>query len=383
MRASIVIALAATLFWGGAAFADWESGVTAFRSGEFDTAMEMFTAVVDRNPSFAGGFFMLGLTLQRLDRHEEAIVALGDASRLDPGNAQYAVAAARALLEAERLEEAEAVLASLDPEGIEPDQYQLVLVTRALIARAGGDQGRVLDLLGQAAELVPDNADIMSHYAQALARAGRNLEAFEAFRRAWEVNRSESAGRNAYAAGIRAAREAATEGQRTDLFRWVAELAAEAYEASPSSANALLVGEAYLGAAKYDSALAWFERIDEESALALMYKGQAHASLGQLAKAEETLRRAAQLESDSELLGQIRNSLGFVLDMARKYAEAARVYQQAGNTAKVAEMREKERLAQRNIEAAEEEERIRELQRLLREYAEIDRRGPAPTPAPR
>lgn len=382
MRKTLVTVLAATLVCGAVAFADWETGVATFRSGDFETALEMFTAVVDRNPAFAGGFFMLGLTLQRLDRFEEAIQALEESSRLDPANAQYAVALARALVEADRHDDAEQALERLDLEELHPDQHQIVLVTKALIARAGGDQDRGLELLGQAAELVPDNADVMSHYALALTRALRNREAFDAFRRAWAVNRSESVARNAYTAGTRAARAAVTEGERADLFRSVAEFAAEVFEANPSTANALLVGEAYLGAAEYSSALAWFERIDEESAIVLMYKGQAHASLGQLAKAEENLRAAIRQQPDPDLLAQIRNSLGFVLDMARKYSEAAQVYQQAGNAAKVAEMREKERMAQQNIAAEEEEQRIRELQRLLREYSEIDRRGPAATPPP-
>ena len=152
--------------------------------------------------------------------------------------------------------------------------------------------------------------------------------------------------------------------------------------AIPTRATALLAAEAHLGAREFTLAVAWLDRVDPETAVSLLYKGQAYASLGRLDRAEYSLRRAAELQPDVRLRRQIWNLLGYVLDVGRKYPEAAQAYGQAGNDAKAAEMRERERMTQQNIAADEEEQRIRELQRLLREYADIDRRGPAPAPPP-
>ena len=213
--------------------ADWHTGVAAFQNGDFPAAMEAFTAVVDRSPNYAGAHFMLGLTLQRLDRLEEALLALQEANRLEPGHAGYAMAVARALLEVDRADEAERALEGVTLEGLPDQQAQLVLVTRAQVARAGGDEECALDLFRQAVEVDGANAGVMSQYALSLARLSRHQEAFGAFRRAWEAGRNQSVGKNACAAGLRAAQEAATDRERVDLFRGVAEVAAEMHERHP------------------------------------------------------------------------------------------------------------------------------------------------------
>lgn len=380
MRCKRIVTVAVFVLAAATAGADWHAGVAAFQNGDFTAAMQAFTAVVDRTPNYAGAHFMLGLTLQRLDRAEEALIALEEANRLEPGHAGYAMAAARALLEVERVDDAKRTLEGVNLEGLPSQQVQLVLAARAQVARAGGDEEGALELLRQAAEVDGANAEIMSQFALALARLARHREAFDAFRRAWEAGRSQAAGRNACAAGMRAAQEAATDRERLDLFRDVATVAAEIHERAPDPGTALLAAEAYLGAGEFSAALTWLDRVDPETAVSLLYKGQAYANLGRLDRAEQSLRRAAEQQPEARLRRQIWNFLGFVLDMGRKYAEAGRAYAQAGNNAKVAEMRDKERMAQQNIAAEEEEQRIRELQRLLREYAEIERRGPAPPP---
>lgn len=382
MRRNVVLAATVILLTGATAFADWEAGVAAFQGQDFNRALREFKAVVEQSPTYAGAHYMLGLTLQRLNRTEEAIKALQDATRLEPTNAQYAVPTARALLSANRPQDAERAMRAVRAEGLQPQQRQLVLATQAQIAMASGDESRGLTLLQQATQVNPRNADVLAQYGVALSRADRNKEAFETFRRAWDLGQNESYGRNACAAGIRAAQLTRNESEARTLFRQVATLAGRMYEHKASPDTALTAGEAYLGASDFNSALEWFDRTGVDNALVLMYKGQAHASLNRLAPAEQNLRRALEREPDTNLRRQIYNSLGFVLDKAGKYVEAARAYQEIGDSAKVAEMREKEAKRQQNIQADEESARIAELERLAREYEDVSRPRTGPTPRP-
>lgn len=381
MRRSVVLATVFLLL-GAAAFADWEAGVAAFRKGDFNTALREFRVVAEQSPTYAGAHYMLGLTLQRLHRDDEALRSLQDAHRLEPTNPQYAVATARAFLDAKRPQDAERAMRAVRAEGLPAQQRQLVLATQAQIAMATGDDSRGMTLLQQATQVDPRNAEVWAQYGLVLSRADKNREAFDAFRRSWDLNQNESVGKNACAAGIRAARLTRTDNERRDLYRQVAALATKIYEKKASAETALLVGEAFLGAADFNSALTWFDRTGVESALVLFYKGQAYSSLDQYGRAEEHLRRAVERQPDPNLRRQIYNSLGYVLDKSRKYVEAARAYQEAGNSAKVAEMRDKEAKAQQNIKADEEDRQKRELERLAREFDDITRRGGSPTPRP-
>lgn len=384
MRRNVVLlaVMVLLLSWAPVS-ADWESGVAAFQRQDFNTALREFKTVVEQSPTYAGAHYMLGLTLQRLNRTNEAIEALQDATRLEPTNAQYAVPTARALVAANRVQDAERAMRGIRPEGLPAQQRQAVLATQAQIAHAKGDQNQSISLLQQATQVNPRNAEVMAQYALALSRAERNKEAFEAFRRAWNASQNESFGRNACAAGIRAAQLSRNEAEERNLYRQVAALATEMYERKASPDTALIAGEAFLGAKDYRSALTWFDRTGVDSALVLMYKGQSYAALTQLDRAEESLRRAVERQPDANLRRQIYNSLGFVLDKARKYVEAARAYQEAGNSAKVAEMREKEAKRQQNIQAEEEERQAEELRRLADEYERVSGRpGAAATPPP-
>lgn len=362
----------------GAAAADWNAGIAAYQKKDWQTALQEFQGVVKQNPDYAGGHFMLGRVLSNLGRDAEALKELREAVRLEPGNAGYAVAAAQALLDQGHAAEAAGVLQGVGVEGLKPAQKAAVLVAKGQVALAQNNTSQAIELGKQATQLDPSNAEAWGLLGNAYSRADRNAEAFEAYRRGFDLSGNVTLGRNAVAAGTRAARLASGTQKRT-LYDAVAAVATKLAEKRGGPEGALMAAEALLGAQNFNEALTWLDRSGLDNALVLYYRGQCYLGKENLAEAEANFRKALAKGPQTELRRQIYTSLGFVLDKAKRYQEAAQAYEQAGNAAKSAEMKNKQNLAEQNKKADEEAARLKKLEELQRQYQSI---GGAATPPP-
>jgi predicted Zn-dependent protease len=63
-----------------------DEGHGALAIGELDEAVKYFKEVVEQDPQYQEGWIALCMTLYKLDRYEEAIVAGKRASQIDPNN---------------------------------------------------------------------------------------------------------------------------------------------------------------------------------------------------------------------------------------------------------------------------------------------------------
>ncbi len=358
--------------------ADWNAGVAAYQKKDWKTALAEFEGVVKQNPTYAGGHFMLGRVLAELDRSDEALKAFREAVRLEPTNAGYAVAAAQAMLEKGLANDAAAALAGVATDSLKPAQKAAVLTTKGQVALAQGDTTQAIEFGKQATHADANNAEAWGFLGSAYSRADRSNDAFQAYRRGFELSGNPTLGRNAVAAGTRAARLASGQQKRT-LYDAVAAVATKLAEKRGGPEGALMAAEALLGAQDFDGALQWLERSGLDNALVLYYRGQCYLGKDSLGEAEANFRKALAKGPPSELRRQIYSSLGFVLDKAKRYQEAAQAYEQAGNASKVAEMRNKQALAEQNKKADDEAARIKKLEELQRQYQSI---GGAPTPPP-
>ena len=381
MRVPLSLAILASLV-AAAAAGDWNTGVTAFRKGEYEAALAEFKAVLAASPEYAGAHYMVGRTLAQLGRRQEALAAYREASRLEPANAQYAVATATALLEADRPAEAEKALAEVQLDPLRPNQRAAFLAVRAQVELALGNQGPALELARQAVAADPASAQAYTVLGLAQAQGGGDREAFEAYRKAWELSGDAELGTRAAEAGIFAARRA-DEGHKRQLYDHAAAVAAKVAEKRPGAESALLAGEAVMGAQRFDEALGWFNRTGLSTPIVLYYKGQCFQGKRELTQAESLFRRALAAAPDAGLRGDILNSLGFVLDLQKRYGDAAAAYADAGNAAKAAEMRERQARSAQNVKADEEAKRLEELRRLEQEYRKLTQPGALPTPTPK
>jgi tetratricopeptide (TPR) repeat protein len=372
--------------WGLAVFtllaavagADWNAGVAAYQKKDWQTALAEFEGVVKQNPTFAGGHFMLGRVLSQLGRNDEALKAFREAVRLEPTNAGYAVAAAQAMLEKGLANDAAAALSGVTTDTLKPAQKAAVLTAKGQVALAQGNSSQAIEFGKQATHADANNAEAWGFLGSAYSRADRNSEAFEAYRRGFELSGNPTLGKNAVAAGTRAARLASGQ-QKRALYDAVAAVATKLAEKRGGPEGALMAAEALLGAQDFDNALKWLDRSGLDNALVLYYRGQCYLGKDNLGEAEGNFRKALAKGPQTELRRQIYTSLGFVLDKAKRYQEAAQAYEQAGNASKVAEMRNKQSLAEQNKKADDEAARLKKLEELQRQYQSI---GGAPTPPP-
>jgi tetratricopeptide (TPR) repeat protein len=63
-----------------------DEGHGALAIGELDEAVKYFKQVVEQDPQFQEGWIALCMTLYKLDRYEESIVAGKSAAQIDPNN---------------------------------------------------------------------------------------------------------------------------------------------------------------------------------------------------------------------------------------------------------------------------------------------------------
>ena len=83
-RPLTVVALSAILLLPTIAAAGWDEGVAAFRAKNFKAAAIEFQKLVEQSPDGFQGHYMLGLTLEQLNRKSEALQHLRKAYELNP-----------------------------------------------------------------------------------------------------------------------------------------------------------------------------------------------------------------------------------------------------------------------------------------------------------
>ncbi len=371
-----LLALSATV-----ASADWKAGVAAFQKHDYKTALKEFQAAAASTPDYAGAHYMLGLTQQRLGDSNAAMASFQNANRLDPANAQFAMAYASVLLDKNRAEDASRVLDAVKTDGLKGTQKAAVLTAKAQAAYAMGNNSSAVDLARQATQADPKFADAWATLGTVYSNSGKQEDAFDAYRKAWDAKPDKLAyGRSAVAAGITAAQLAGS-AQRHNLYVQVVTVATRLADAKANPDTSLMASEALLGAGDYARAATYLQRTGMDTALISYYRGQIAIGQKKAPDAEKDLRTALTKRPDANLRRQIYTSLGYVLDLQRKYVDAAQAYQEAGNATKVAEMKDKQKKLENNEKAEAEAARIAKIKALEKQYKNVTG-GTQPTPPP-
>ncbi len=254
---SIFIFLFLTLIHSGASGDDWQSGISAFKNGDLEAAEVSFNRVTSRLPDWSGGHLMLGQTLLRANRTQDALVALRSAYRLAPENADGVLALAQALLLFGDAQATEDLLASFQLDKLNPTQKLGVLSTRGkalaqlrqpalaapvleAAAALAGD-GRLDGLLGRV-WLDSDNpAAAVSLFERAVKRQPTDAALVELLARALHRH------------GLAAIRPA-----KGDICQRAAQVAADALALEASPGRWRLLGEAQTCAGEHALALETF-----------------------------------------------------------------------------------------------------------------------------
>ncbi len=191
------------------ALGDWDDGVAAFQAKNFEAAARSFERLVEQNPDGWRGHYMLGLSLIRLQRKDEALHHLRKAYDLNPNDLSVKLELGRAYSLARRYSDCAKMLGAIDlnplPERARRNGTQVRAVCRdksgdthgayedySLVAamdpddvrvqyRAGvlaagqGDTSTARRYLEQADRIVHDDPDLKIEVKKALARVLRRI----------------------------------------------------------------------------------------------------------------------------------------------------------------------------------------------------------------
>jgi tetratricopeptide (TPR) repeat protein len=360
--------------------AEWNKGLEAYNKKDWATAVKEFEEVTKTNPDYAGAYYMLGVSQRASGQLSPAIASLRKAVELDGSQASYKIALGQALLQADRYQDAYEVLKPLNISSLDASHRTSYALLFAQAATKTNRAGEAVSVLTTQARADSGNPRLQQALGSAYSAAGDEAKAFEAFKKAFELNPKDvTSGRNAVRAGISVARRSSSAQQKSRYYSQAAQVAEKLATSSPTFDHQLLAGEAWLGAKEYSRALGWFNKArakQPNNALVYYYSAQCKTSLNQLNPAIADLQQALKNRPTGKLRSQIYNQGGYVYDKKKDYNNAISWYQEAGNQKMVGEMKVKQDSAAQNLQAQQEcREFKRKIDALQLQVRELEKLG--------
>jgi len=366
----MVVLLAAA----GSASAQWEDGVAAFKSGDYAKAAQEFQAIIDQQPDWPGAHYMLGQTLLKQKKNQEALAQLRKAYDLNPDDLSYQLALGKAYLSVRRYGDAAQLLGNIDAAALPKPQQAAMLQMLAVAYDKSGDSGRALQALSGAAQASPDNADIQFQYGSAALNNGDTATAVKALGKAASLDSGDATKQEVYVkALIRSGRETRQSGAKAQAYTKAVNAAKTLAASDGSFDNLLLLGEAQLGATDYAAAAATLQRAAAKKPndwLPLYYVGQAHTATGQYGSAVSALNQALTKPSAAGDKVRINKQLGFVYEKQKNHSKALAAYQAAGDSAGVQRVKTNQETQAFNAAVDEETQKIQEIEAEARKLEE-------------
>jgi tetratricopeptide (TPR) repeat protein len=358
-RLMIGLALVCTVSAVAPAHAEWNKGLEAYNNKDYATAAAEFEEVTKTNPDYVGGYYMLGLCQRAQNNLSQALGNLRKAVELDSANEKpdprYRIALAQGLNQSKQYGDAYSTLKPLELGQLPASYRTSYALLFAQAANKTNRSGEAVNVLNAQIRADSSNASLYQALGVAENALGDDRKAFDAFKRAFELNsRDEASGRNAARAAIAVARRASSSSEKTRYYTQGAQIVERLVAVDPSFEHHLLAGEAWLGAGEYAKALSWFEKAKSQqlnNALVYYYIAQCNTSLNRLDTAVGSLQKSLELgSSNSDLRKKIYNQMGYVYEKKKDFTRAKQNYLEAGNRSKAAEMDTKATTAAENVE---------------------------------
>lgn len=351
MRRQLATGLAASFLWlcAAAAQAGWEEGVMAFQSGNYTAAAQEFQVVVDQQPSWPGGYLMMGRTLLKLNRQGDAVGYLQQAYELNPADSATSLTLGRTLLDLDRPADALAVLGKTPeadiPAANRPTFYQL----RGQAYLQNNQPQSALPDLAQAARLSPDSAALQLLYGTQELKYGELERALPALAAALRLAPDNLDANKANLQGLLELARHSEGAEQTAAYGRVADAAAQLVKLDSTFDNLQLLASAEHSAGRLDAAFEHYGRAAElQPGEWQPYSSRAQIRLGQerYADAEPELLKAVE-HAPAENQTRLWSQLGLVYEKlpAPDYFDQAKdAYRQAGDSAGLARVAENERI---------------------------------------
>jgi tetratricopeptide (TPR) repeat protein len=366
MRQVLTLVVALSLLATLPALAGWDEGVAAFSAKNYQEAADQFRGVVEKRPDEWRGHYMLGLSLQRLKKKEEALQHLRKAYDLNPNECSCKLALADAYMALKRHGDAAALLGSVDPASLDASHRAALYQMRGAAKLGLNDTAGAVSDLATLVRLKPDDADAQFLYGTAALRDGRTAVAVKALAAANRLSPRDADKKRAYAQALIAqGQETSDKNAKRDAYTEAARVAGELVALDASYDHRMLKVSAELGAGLYGQAIetgraAVAQRNDDW--LAYFYLGQAYSSADQYARAVAALDKAKELAREPEDLRRVWNQLGYVYEMQQDFTTSKEAYRRAANREAMIRVDEKQAAALHNQQVDDEAARLAEIE---------------------
>ncbi|MEM1179247.1 MAG: tetratricopeptide repeat protein [Acidobacteriota bacterium] len=362
--------------------AGWDEGVAAFKTKNYKVASQEFQKLVDQNPEGYRGHYMLGMSLARMDRKEEALNHLRKAYDLNPNELSIKLELGRAYLGVRRYQEVTKLLSTVEVSSLPAQAKGVFYQMRGEAYLKTNQNARALSDFSQLAKIKPKDANVQFKYGVLALKEDQLEKAITAIDRSVRLDPSAADKKATYAnALIKKGRMTRDKTAKKSSYLKAAELAADVVAKDASFDNLMLKMSAELGAGLYDDAVKTGERAQAKNSsdwIVPFYIGQAYTSAGKFVESETPLRKALEL-ADANNQKKVWTQLGFAYEKQKKFADSITAYQNAGNAAGVQRVQENESIAQENERIEAENAQIRameeEAKRLEEELKKLEEGG--------
>lgn len=348
-----------------AAEAGWDEGVAAYKSGNFSQAAQEFKGVVDANPDFAAGQFMLGQCYLKLNKNPDALTHLKKAYELEPDKVAHQFLLGKAYLDNRRYGEAVQVLRKINPASLPKQQQDAYQQMMAVALDKSGQTGAAVEALRKVAQNNPNDAGAWFSYGTAAINDDQLDAGIAALEKAVSLDGRDPRKKEVYVkALIQKARQ--TRGDAKKAVYAKAVPVARSLAGSGTHEHLLLLGEVQLGAGQYGDALQSLTQAASKKSndfYTQFYTAQAQTSLERWGAAESSAREALRLASRERDKNLVWTQIGFINEKMKNFDDAIAAYRNAGDQAGLRRAEENKRIALENAEIEQHNEQIEELKR--------------------
>lgn len=369
LRNAVRILTLSLLVFGIVSFAEagWEEGVAALRAGNLDQAVAEFKAVVDAQPEFSGGQYMLGQVLLKQGKKQEALTHSRKAYELDSSNISYQFFLGQVYVANGRYDEAVQVLNKINPSSLAKGQQSAYQQAMAVALERTGRSSEALKYLRQLAQANPNDAATWFSYGTAAVNADDLDQGLRALERAVSLDGRDPNKKAVYIKTlIHKARITRDSSQKKALYAKAVPVAKSLAAANSSHENLLLLGEVQLGAAQYRDAAQTLDQAASKKSndfYTHFYAAQAQTSLENWSVAESAARKALQLASRERDKNLAWTQIGFINEKMKNYDDAIVAYRNAGDQAGLQRVVENQRIAKENQAIEEHNKQIEDLRK--------------------
>lgn len=357
----ILLLTALVTGFGIVAAADWQSGVAAFKAGQFAQASQFFQEVVSAQPDFAGGHYMLGQSLLKQGKNQEALTHLRKAYELESSNISYVFGLAKGYFDSGQYSQALQMLDKIKQASLPQAQQSVYQQMRAAALAKTGRADEALGALRQIAQSNSNSAAAWYSYGSAALSAGEIDQAVNALERAVRLE-GNTKQREAYIkALIQTARTTRDSSTKKQIY---AKAVPVAQDLSPSYEHLLTLAEVQLGAGQYPQALSTLNQAKAKNTADFyvhFYSAQALTSLDRWEEAEKAAEAALQRARQDRVKKLAWRQIGFVNEKQKDYEDAITAYRNAGDQSGVRRVEENQRIAEENQEIEQHNEQIEQL----------------------